>query len=671
MPFRYRRATRVPSMFKRVPSPVTAMADTPRNRAARALDDASQWLDTLDMKTFRHSAATFSGFVAGVAGTLQMHQEAYQRGVARSEAVTGTGMFDSVDILTGEVFAAVRPIGLALISSFAVGWAIPLAIKATVVGTRCAAWGLREKKKERHLSQHAQRLKRLHGSLPSPPPVELPLSQSAARQDLLPLHGGATQNHKAPARPATKRGRTTPRKTSKVAPHGKPSQPTVPQIAASTSDHIAAPSQGSGSAAPLEGSALSGPGPLCDAGSLSKLTMSPRSVLLPRGSVSDSCTTPASMPASPASMPTSDDASSPVSARSPRVVSWEKQEARARRRARAAARAAVPPRPPGPNVTGLSYDNRVVVDHDFGLFWQSRDDYPRARLESMRPAPYKTVPHAHRHRPSPALRAAFNKVLRTRQSNGLRAQDIIDVLGRHGYHTYLVGGVVRDLLRNSQHPIHDVDLVTDAPTSEVQRLVHQALMAELPELQVTSSHVAHYQGVVSYGCIDVASIRVRGMFEPKRLNQTTDCRVYPLSFGTCLRTDAENRDLTCNAIYYDATHDLLLDPTGYGIADARNKHLRAPSAHFAMMNTTWALRYLKFFLRGYTPADAATKQLMMANADRCFTAPRFAHALERICEGSLEAWCCRAADALTAAGGGDLAQHIYLALPALISQSHH
>ena len=698
MPFRHRRAARVPSTLRTSPSFETTMEDTPRNRAARAVYDAAQWLDTYDVQAFRERVAVYGGLVAGLVGTLQMHKEAHLRGVARGEDVIGSGMFDSPDIFAGEVIAAARPIALAIGGCFATGWAVPVALKAVVIGARCVAWGLREQKKEPPLSQHAQRLKQLHGSRPlSPTPSDLPHGDNAARKAPPPQSSavcGGAQSDKTHPRSAPKRARRAQRKTPTTTPHDQPRQPAGPlfsipesdrlvapflpsgsdtslestesdrlaapflssgsdaSLESTESDRLATPFLSSGSDASLESSMSSESGPLSDAGSLSKFVLSPRSVLPPQA-------------IAPSSVSSSDSTSAPARARPQRTALWEKQASRARRRDKAAARAAMPPRPRGPFVTGLSYDNRVVVEQGPALFWQSRDAYPQARLESMRPAPYKTVPRAHRHAPSPALRAALRRALRTRQDNGLRAQDIIDVLGRHGYHTYLVGGAVRDLLRDPQHPIPDVDLVTDAPTSEVLRLVRAALDSELPKLQVTSSDVAHYQGVVSYDCIDVASIRVRGMFEPKRLNHTTYCRVYPLSFGTCLRADAKNRDLTCNAIYYDPAHDLLLDPTGHGIADACNKHLRAPSATFAMMNTTWALRYLKFLLRGYTPADAATTQLMIANARACFATPRFASALERVREGSLEAWCRAAAHALEAAGCDDLVQHIQLAVPTL------
>jgi len=84
--------------------------------------------------------------------------------------------------------------------------------------------------------------------------------------------------------------------------------------------------------------------------------------------------------------------------------------------------------------------------------------------------------------------------------------------------------------------------------------------------------------------------------------------------------DTSRRDFTCNALYYDTKNEVILDPTGHGIADAQNKVLRlAPSKEEADKNRCLHVRFWKFRARGYTP-EAETLDYIKKHADKWWTA---------------------------------------------------
>ncbi len=610
------------------PSDATKLPDTRRNCVARTVYDVGEWLGGRNTIEFAERAAKYSSITV-LAGVFVQLQHDIAQG---NEAFFSRGSEpqddppNGFDVLVGHVTLIARPLGAAVGTIIATRYVVPWVVGGVALATRLVACGLVEVDKGLQISTAARKLLRVHGGLPQPPVGE---------------------TRRGCGRPTTPGGLSRPNQEKKARQRsaGRPQPPCAMPFRAAVPPRAAQPSPPCAAQDVMASVALvlpTVPAPLFAAASMSQ---------------------PASEPAAPG-LPAQPEprAAAPMSAAD--AVVPPKQSARARRSDKAAECAAAPAKPRGPVITGLSYDNRVVVEQAHELYWHARDRYSAQRLHSIRPAPHKTVARAHRHTPSPELRLAFQRVLCARQADGLRAQDIVDVLGRYGYHTYLVGGVVRDLLRHASLAVGhaDVDLVTDAPTSEVQRLIAMGLEPELPDLKITSSHVAHYQGVISYQNIDVASIRVRGMFEPKRFNHATCVQVYPLSFGTYLPADAENRDLTCNAVYYDPMRNLLLDPTTHGMTDARVGVLRAPSAELAMKNTTWALRYLKFILRGYVPADAVATQLMIANARKFFPTPRFLQALERIHEGDFDAWCQGIADVLAQTGCDDLAEQVHRAM---------
>ncbi|MGB4910416.1 MAG: CCA tRNA nucleotidyltransferase, partial [Tabrizicola sp.] len=127
-----------------------------------------------------------------------------------------------------------------------------------------------------------------------------------------------------------------------------------------------------------------------------------------------------------------------------------------------------------------------------------------------------------------------------------------------GFQALFVGGCVRNALLNE--PVADIDIATDA----------------IPE---TVSDIAQKAGfkVVPTG-IDHGTVTVVAQGEPHevttfRRDVETDGRRAVVAFSTRIEEDAERRDFTINAIYYDPERDELLDFVG-GLEDIASRTLR-------------------------------------------------------------------------------------------------
>jgi poly(A) polymerase len=136
------------------------------------------------------------------------------------------------------------------------------------------------------------------------------------------------------------------------------------------------------------------------------------------------------------------------------------------------------------------------------------------------------------------------------------ARAIVERLQGAGFTAFYAGGCVRDMLRGAEP--HDYDIATDARPEQVQALFRR-----------TISVGAHFGVmVVREGDADfhVASFRADGVYLDGRHPQS-------VTFSTA-REDAERRDFTINAMFFDPLRNELIDYVG-GQRDLEAKRLRA------------------------------------------------------------------------------------------------
>lgn len=136
---------------------------------------------------------------------------------------------------------------------------------------------------------------------------------------------------------------------------------------------------------------------------------------------------------------------------------------------------------------------------------------------------------------------------------------------------YLVGGCVRDELLGERYS--DLDLLINLPNG--QREFVEYLCATYPD---TCKGPFYYQryGTTAMDIIIDGVMTLVECVEPHIENYDTD-GVTLLDTRFCtLAEDAMRRDYTCNALYKNLHTHQVLDPTGLGLTDLKNKLLRTP-----------------------------------------------------------------------------------------------
>lgn len=143
------------------------------------------------------------------------------------------------------------------------------------------------------------------------------------------------------------------------------------------------------------------------------------------------------------------------------------------------------------------------------------------------------------------------------------ALEIIKVLQKAGYRSYIVGGGVRDLLLDRQPK--DFDIATSARPEKIRRLFKRC---RLVGKRFRLAHV-----ICNKQMLEVATFRAgHSESAQKNLSVKKWCVVSDNKYGT-LEEDLVRRDFTINAMYYDPFSDeLICHPDA--ISDLENQCLR-------------------------------------------------------------------------------------------------
>jgi hypothetical protein len=204
-------------------------------------------------------------------------------------------------------------------------------------------------------------------------------------------------------------------------------------------------------------------------------------------------------------------------------------------------------------------------------------------------------------RTTDAERQEFARLLVQRTPPGPQYLELVGEIWSRGYEVFVVGGTVRDVLAGIR--ANDVDLVTTMPLEFAQPLVKQ--MYRFPaNLEPTAREHGHLRFGGKFGSADpYVDLSV---FKDRFIG--TNDALFGADFGD----DVGNRDFACNAVYYDPINDVLIDPSGTGIADAEQKVLRLVcdvKRRVAYQQAQVAIRYFKFVERGFLPGTGCGPQI--------------------------------------------------------------
>jgi len=135
---------------------------------------------------------------------------------------------------------------------------------------------------------------------------------------------------------------------------------------------------------------------------------------------------------------------------------------------------------------------------------------------------------------------------------------ILMVLESVSDNNYVVGGAVRDLLTGKTP--NDYDVVTDTPMEELEKLFLNCGFA------VTKTGVSHFVLNVHFSGYEVEVSNFRK-------DKVCNGRQAEVEVGTIL-DDTLRRDFTVNAVYMHTRTMEIVDLTGQGCQDAKDKVLR-------------------------------------------------------------------------------------------------
>lgn len=156
-------------------------------------------------------------------------------------------------------------------------------------------------------------------------------------------------------------------------------------------------------------------------------------------------------------------------------------------------------------------------------------------------------------------------------------QAVLSMLQAGGHRALIVGGAVRNALLNQ--PVGDVDIATDARPERVVDLARAAKLKPVPT-------------GIDHGTITVVTQRTPFEVTTFRRDVETDGRNAIVAFSDRIEDDAARRDFTMNALYMDASGQVL-DPMG-GLPDLQSRTLRFVGKPADRIREDY-LRILRFF----------------------------------------------------------------------------
>jgi poly(A) polymerase len=137
---------------------------------------------------------------------------------------------------------------------------------------------------------------------------------------------------------------------------------------------------------------------------------------------------------------------------------------------------------------------------------------------------------------------------------------IFEAFEREGARVYLVGGIVREILRGSAEDLNDFDFATPTSAEETVRILRKAGIRPIPVGIAFGTVGAFIEGIRA----DITTFRRGEEYKPRSRHPQVD-------FGGTIEEDLQRRDFCMNAIAMTKSGEII-DPYD-GLKDIRNRHI--------------------------------------------------------------------------------------------------
>ncbi len=131
-----------------------------------------------------------------------------------------------------------------------------------------------------------------------------------------------------------------------------------------------------------------------------------------------------------------------------------------------------------------------------------------------------------------------------------------DIFDKNGFSLYMIGSTSRDYFLKRE--IFDYDFATDATPDETIKF--------LKDVDLTFKRFGTIKYKLDNKKIDIVTLREEDEYLDFR-------HPNKIKFINDINIDYKRRDFTINAIYIDKNYNVI-DPTGFGVEDLKNKKLR-------------------------------------------------------------------------------------------------
>jgi hypothetical protein len=291
-------------------------------------------------------------------------------------------------------------------------------------------------------------------------------------------------------------------------------------------------------------------------------------------------------------------------------------------------------------VQGFDYKGRPVVDVEGSRHIITNQELQKALSSQPQVFSLNNIQSGRIYKPNQPFIDHMNAALGKKIVGNQSAQDYLDRLRENGSESYVVGGAVRDLVhatatqpkissQQAQKMLNDIDITTMAHPNEAKK-IYQAFHGNDSDTKATyfpEYGRAHFKNSDQEEGLDYnTTIDGSTVYLPKEINpDTPNDNVVPATFDHDLLKDTHSRDFAVNSLYYDPYNQVIIDPTGLGMSDAINKHLRFAGAKAPQNLTTlyddpeMPRRFFKFRMRGYT-SNLYTTRLMLEQANKKYQA---------------------------------------------------